>query len=303
MTGAEAGFLLLTSQLGNPERKPLTIAQLRTLANRVQAAPKDPTPRELILEDLLQLGYRRDMAGRILSLLGEEELLRYYCARGQKQGCYPVTRVTKGYPTVLWEKLGEETPGCLWYKGDLSLLSQPMVALVGSRDLMARNAQFARKVGRQAARQGYVLVSGNARGADQEAQNACLQAGGKVICVLADSLSKKPQMPNVLYLSEEGYGCDFSSQRAISRNRIIHALAERTFVAQSSLRMGGTWDGTSKNLRYHWSRVYVFDDGSAACYGLEQMGAQAITETQLENIDALPGGAAGLLHLNWEEQE
>ena len=31
MTGAEYGFLLLTSQLGNPDRKPLTVAQFREL--------------------------------------------------------------------------------------------------------------------------------------------------------------------------------------------------------------------------------------------------------------------------------
>ena len=302
MTGAEAGFLLLTSQLGNPDRKPLTTAQLRILAGRVKAAPKDPTPRDLMQEDLLSLGYGREMAARILHLLGEEELLHYYCRRGEKRGCYPLTRLTAGYPGQLQRKLGEETPGCLWYKGDLSLLSQPMVALVGSRELLERNRRFAREVGRQAARQGYVLVSGNARGADQTAQNACLGAGGKVICVVADSLEEKTPKENVLYLSEDGFDCAFTAQRAISRNRVIHALAERTFVAQAGLYTGGTWDGTAKNLRHEWSKVFCFADGSAAMEELVQMGAEPILDTELQNLEALSRGTAGFLDQNWEEQ-
>jgi predicted Rossmann fold nucleotide-binding protein DprA/Smf involved in DNA uptake len=288
LTGAESGFLLLTSQLGNPERKPLTTAQLRILSARVRTAEKDETDRDLTVRDVMLLGYGREMAGHILALLEEQELLRRYCIRGEKQGCRPLTWVTEAYPDRLKQKLREETPGCLWYRGDLSLLSQPKVALVGSRDLLETNRYFAQEVGRQAARQGYVLVSGNARGADQVAQTACLQAGGKVMSVVADSLEEKTHKKNVLYLSEDGYDCAFSAQRAISRNRVIHALTERTFVAQSSLRTGGTWDGASKNLRHGWSAVYCFADGSEAMRLLQQMGAEGIDLAQLQNFETLP---------------
>lgn len=302
MTGAEAGFLMLTSQLGNPDRKPLSVSQMRMLGNRVRAAEKDPTPRDLTRKDLLSLGYGREMADRILRLLEEEELLRYYCRRAEKRDCYPLTRVTAGYPEPLRRKLGEETPGCLWYKGDISLLSQPMVALVGSRDLQESNRRFAAEVGRQAARQGYVLVSGNARGADQAAQNACLQFGGRVISVVADNLAEKTVRENVLYLSEDGYDCAFTAQRAISRNRVIHALAERTFVAQSGLQTGGTWDGTVKNLRHEWSKVYCFADGTPATQLLMQLGAEEITEKELLHFEALSSGILGFLDEHWEER-
>jgi predicted Rossmann fold nucleotide-binding protein DprA/Smf involved in DNA uptake len=295
LTGAEAGFLLLTSQLGNPERRVLTASQLRILSGRVRNAEKQNEDRDLTVRDLMALGYGREMAERMIGLLNEEELLRYYLRKGEKQHCYPLTRVTQGYPSRLRQKLGEETPGCLWCKGDIGLLSQPMVALVGSRDLKERNRHFARAVGRQAARQGFVLVSGNARGADQTAQNACLQAGGKVICVVADSLEEKTPRENVLYLSEDGFDCPFSAQRAISRNRVIHTLTERTFVAQSALEMGGTWDGTMKNLRHGWSKVYCFADGSVATEELTQMGAETITENELENLRALSGWTGSFL--------
>lgn len=295
MTGAEAGFLLLTSPLGNPDRKVLTTAQLRILSGRVRAAKKDRASRDLQIEDIIALGYGREMAGHILHLLEETELLRFYCRKAQKQDCMPLTRVTPGYPARLKQRLGEETPGCIWCKGDSSLLQQPLVALVGSRDLREDNRRFAHEVGRQAARQGYVLVSGNARGADQAAQNACLQAGGGVICVVADRLDDKPLRENVLYISEDGFDLPFSSQRAISRNRVIHALTEQTFVAQSSLHTGGTWDGTSKNLRHGWSCVYHYADGSASFTQLQQMGAEAITEADLKDFNTLPRQFPGFL--------
>ena len=56
MTGPERGFLLLTSQLGNPERKPLTVAQLRLLASRVELMKKPVQIRDLEPGDLLALG-------------------------------------------------------------------------------------------------------------------------------------------------------------------------------------------------------------------------------------------------------
>ena len=75
MTGPEAGFLLLACRLGNPDRKVLTTAQLRTLAQRMKAFSLDDPDRELLPEDLVKLGYGTDMAQRILGLLEEEELL------------------------------------------------------------------------------------------------------------------------------------------------------------------------------------------------------------------------------------
>ena len=289
MTIQETGFLLLTSQLGNPERRPLTTAQLRTLASRVRSGMKPDENREMTVEDLARLGYSREEANRILLLLSDTDLLEYYLSKAGRSGCIPLTRAGDHYPVSVRKCLGDDSPGCLWAKGDISLLRMPCVALVGSRDLHKENAQFAREAGIQAARQGYVLVSGNARGADQTAQQACLEAGGAVISVVADSLQKQKLRQSVLYLSEECFDTGFSSQRAHSRNRVIHSLGRMTFVAQSSLGKGGTWRGTAANLRSCWSRVFCFDDGSEAARELGIMGAELIGVQQLKNFDTLYG--------------
>ena len=283
----EAGFLLLTSKLGNPDRKVLTTSQLRTLGKRAQTMPRPSGERELEAEDLIALGYSREMAQHILSLLEELDLLQHYLQRGRRLGCSPVSRVSRTYPEVLKDRLGLEAPGCLWAKGDVSVLETPMVALVGSRDIAPENKAFAAEVGRQAALQGYTLVSGNARGADRTAQSACLKAGGSVVSVVADSLAEKTIQNRVLYLSEEDFDAEFSAQRALRRNRIIHALAEKTFVAQSNFGFGGTWDGSVKNLQNGWSPVFCFEDGRDGSSELSALGAGLIRMEDLGDLSAL----------------
>ena len=294
MNAREAGFLLLTCKLGNPDRKVLTHAQLRVLSQRMGAMAAPTEDRDLEIRDLTAIGYGADMARRILGLLEEQELLDHYIARGRKLGCVPLARVCDNYPDVLRQRLGPEAPGCLWAKGDLSILDMPKIALVGSRDINPENKKFAGEVGRQAALQGYCLVSGNARGADRTAQNACLRHGGKVISIVADSLGDKTLQERVLYLSEEDFDEEFSAQRALSRNRVIHALGEKTFVAQSNLRMGGTWDGTVKNLTNEWSDVFCFADGSEAMAQLMQMGANSVSMEQLSDLSSLQGNQYSL---------
>lgn len=276
MTGAERGYLLLTSHLGDPGRKVLTTAQLRYLAQRVKEMDSPREDRELSEKDLLQLGYGREKARQILELLDQQDLLDHYLFRGKQQGCVPTTRASGEYPGFLRQRLAEEAPGCLWLKGDVSLLKRPAISLVGSRELRKENRDFAEAVGVFAAEQGLVLVSGNARGADKAAQNACLESGGSVISIVADSLAGHSGKDRVLYISEDGYEESFTSQRAHSRNRCIHGLGQMVFVAQSNLKKGGTWQGTCANLRNGWSPVLCFDDGSEAARALEQMGAYLI---------------------------
>ena len=288
MTARDYGFLLLTSPLGDPERKPLTVAQFRELTRRARQMEKPLYDRELTQKDLMSIGCSSTIAQRILQLLSETEQLEWYLAKGKERNCEAVTRLNERYPGKLRNCLGLDAPATLWAKGNLALLEKPTIALVGSRDLREENHHFAVAVGEEAARQGYTLVSGNARGADKTAQEACLAAGGTVISVVADELdSHVRRSENILYLSEDGFDLSFSPIRALSRNRVIHALGEKTFVAQCTSGKGGTWDGTVKNLQKNWSPVYCFDDGSQAVGLLIQQGAVPISQVQLQNIREL----------------
>lgn len=295
MKPAQQGFLLLTSHLGDPERKVLTAAQFRGFAQRMAAAERKEPMQELTCEDLTALGYDAVMAQRIVNLLSQEQQLDWYLRQGRERGCVALTRIDERYPHALRKRLGLEAPGCLWAKGNISLLEQPLVALVGSRQLNPENADFAREVGNQAARQGFTLVSGNALGADQTAQTACLEAGGKVISVVADKLENKPCRPNVLWLSEDSFDGAFSAFRALSRNRVIHSLGLLTFVAQSDLGKGGTWNGTQQNLKKLWTPVCCYDDGSAACDAFVSMGAEPVHTENLQDFAKLAAKFTNLI--------
>lgn len=287
MNAREAGFLLLTSHLGCPDRDPMTVAQFRQLTLRVRGMAQPVQDRELTQADLAALGYGGQEAARICALLRDRELLEYYVGRGERRGCTPITRVSGGYPQRLRRGLGLDSPGCLWAKGSCALLERPMVALVGSRELRPENRRFAAQVGLAAARQGYTLLSGNARGADRTAQEAALAAGGTVVAVVADALTSQSPAERVLYLSEDGYDEAFSAPRALSRNRVIHALGGVTFVAQAERGTGGSWDGSVRNLRFGWSRLLCFDDGSDACHALVRMGATPVGIDDLSDLASL----------------
>lgn len=287
MTAGEQGFLLLTSTLGDPERKPLTVAQFRELTKRMRQTTRPNQDRDLQESDLIKIGCDQPFARRVLHLLSQTGQLQWYLEKGRRRDCYPLPRNNPDYPDRLHKGLAMEAPGSLWTIGDRELLKKPGVSLVGSRDLREENRRFAQAVGKQAALQGYVLISGNARGADRVAQESCLNHGGSVIKVVADALEKHLPKENVLYVAEEAFDAPFSAARALNRNRVIHALGQMTFVAQCALGKGGTWDGTVKNLRCNYGPVLCYDDGSSASCELAQMGATLIGMADLQDFEKL----------------
>lgn len=297
MKPAEQGFLLLTSHLGDLYRPVLTVAQMRVLTECVRTSEIPREDRPIVAEDLMALGYNRPSAERVMMLLSETERLQWYVHKGSQADCAPISRITQDYPLLLRMRLSLNSPGVLWAKGDRTLLGKPAIALVGSRELRPENVAFAREAGRQAALQGYVLVSGNARGADREAQESCLAHGGRVISIVADSLLKQPQRERVLYLSEDSYDLPFSTFRALSRNRLIHCMGRLTLVAQCRKETGGSWSGSVENLRDHWSPLFCFDDGSEAAYALLQRGATPVNCDQLKDLDTLQANSLNFFDL------
>jgi len=272
MRGAEECLLLLCCKLGQPV-KPLTPAEYRQMESYVAAMtltrPKGDLGK-ITPKYLATLGYSEEMSSRILSLLDRPRALHDYLAAHKDVGV--LTRLDERFPQRL-RRLGVDCPAVLFCKGDTSLLNGRCVAAVGSRMLFPRGYAFAQEVGRRAAQEGFTLVSGNAAGADSAAQEACLQAGGRVVCFVPDELTRYRARENVLYCSAYGYDLPFSNARALYRNLLIHALGEKTLVAQCPAASGGTWSGTSENLKRRLSDVYVLNDGSDGANALVALGA------------------------------
>ena len=242
----------------------LSLAQARELSRRARAAgigEEDPL-RDVTVKDVRRLGYSEYEAGHIVSLLGRERQLDGYLLAAEKADVAVITRLDARFPQRLREQLGARCPAALFCRGDLRLLQRPCISVVGSRHLASPGAQFAAQAGRLAAREGFTLCSGDAMGADRTAQEACLSNGGSVLIFPATELVYCPVRENVLYAAEGGFELGFSAQRALGRNRFIHAMGEKTLVAQTGFGKGGTWSGSLDNLQHEYSPLFVFDDGS-----------------------------------------
>ena len=263
----------------------LSLAQARELSRRARAAgigEEDPF-RDVTVKDVRRLGYSEYEAGHIVSLLGRERQLDGYLLAAEKADVAVITRLDARFPQRLREQLGARCPAALFCRGDLELLQSVCVSVVGSRHLASPGAQFAGQAGCLAAREGFTLCSGDAMGADRTAQEACLRGGGSVLIFPATELVYCPARENVLYAAEGGFELGFSAQRALSRNRFIHAMGEKTLVAQTSFGKGGTWNGSLDNLQHEYSPLFVFDDGSEGARALCARGAtpvQALTSLQ-----------------------
>jgi len=55
LTGADRGFLLLTGHLGDPERRPLTVAQFRELTRQARRMERPLSDRELTEDDIKKI--------------------------------------------------------------------------------------------------------------------------------------------------------------------------------------------------------------------------------------------------------
>lgn len=263
----------------------LSLAQARELSRRARAAgigEEDPF-RDVTVKDVRRLGYSEYEAGHIVSLLGRERQLDGYLLAAEKADVAVITRLDARFPQRLREQLGARCPAALFCRGDLRLLQRPCISVVGSRHLAQPGAQFAAQAGCLAAKEGFTLCSGDAMGADRTAQEACLSNGGSVLIFPATELVYCPVRENVLYAAEGGFELGFSAQRALGRNRFIHAMGEKTLVAQTGFGKGGTWSGSLDNLQHEYSPLFVFDDKSEGAQALCARGAtpvQALTSLQ-----------------------
>lgn len=279
MTAAEEGVLLLCCRLGDSNCKPLTLPQFRELGHKVRAGLSGEDPlRQLRAFDLTALGYDEEQADAILRLLDRDEQLLDYLHRAEDLDIHPITRISSCYPDPIGRALGFSAPPVLFYRGDLTLLSQPSVAVVGSRHLFPENGFFARAMGQHLARTGRTLVSGGAIGADQTVQETCLAHGGTAVIFVADRLTDHRQEQNVLSLSADGFDVPFSIPRALYRNKLIHIHGQKALAVQCSHGTGGTWQGCMENLKHHWSPLYVFNDGSQGSIALIAHGATPVSQ-------------------------
>ena len=152
----------------------------------------------------------------------------------------------ENYPVKIKECLSDYKP--IYYRGNLSLLDKPSIAIVGSRKASAYGKSCARALAKCAVEYGAVVVSGLALGIDSEAHSACLENGGETIVVLANGVDvfypkrnqamQKRIEETGLLLSEYEDGTRAQRYTFPVRNRIISAISDAIIIVEAGSRSG-----------------------------------------------------------------
>lgn len=173
------------------------------------------------------------------------------------QGLWVLGRGDSQYPKRLKQRLRHSAPAIIYGIGNIELLSEGGLAVVGSRDVDEEGLGYTQRVAQTCAEQGIQVVSGGARGVDSSAMLAVLEAGGTAVGVLADSLSKAAVAGKYRAGIKEGRltlvsafdpGASFNAGNAMGRNKYIYAVADYALVVSSSVGKGGTWAGATEAL-------------------------------------------------------
>ena len=157
-----------------------------------------------------------------------------------------ICRGEKDFP----EKVYQFSPDVkeLYYKGNILLADEPCIAVVGSRKCTTYGVTVAKEIGKRAAQNQVVIVSGLAKGIDTAGHQSVMAGGGNTIAVLGGGTDRYYPAENRqlqrriasegLLLSE--HPSDYLP-RAFDfpkRNRIISALSESVVVVEAPNRSG-----------------------------------------------------------------
>ena len=149
---------------------------------------------------------------------------------------------------VNWPKslidLGFNMPLGLFFKGDIDLLHQKKVSIVGTRKSSIYGNSIAGEFAFDLASIGFSIVSGGAIGIDTSSHHGALNAQGKTICVQANGLHRlypskneflfEKIIKNGLMISEYPPGRNPTKNYFLDRNRIIAALSKSTMVVEAA---------------------------------------------------------------------
>jgi DNA processing protein len=156
--------------------------------------------------------------------------------------CQLLAYSSEAYPPLLREIA--DPPLFLYVRGNVQVLSEHALAVVGSRRPSAYGLQVARRLSRDLAERSLVIVSGLARGIDSAAHHGALEAKGKTVAVQGRGmdaiypsenrrLAEKVAESGAI-VSEFPLGTGPTPENFPIRNRIISGLSLGVLIVEAS---------------------------------------------------------------------
>jgi DNA processing protein len=192
-----------------------------------------------------------------------------------------------GYPPRLASI--DDAPPLLGVRGAVDIMSQPMIAIVGSRNASGAGLKFAQMLARDLGHAGFVIASGLARGIDQAAHRHSIDTG--TVAVLAGGHDRiyPPEHEGLLAellqsgtaISEMPLGHVPRARDFPRRNRLISGVALGVVVVEAAHRSGSLI--TARVAAEQGREVFAvpgspLDPRAAGTNGLIKQGASLVTE-------------------------
>ncbi|MCD6038957.1 MAG: hypothetical protein K0S27_357 [Gammaproteobacteria bacterium] len=165
----------------------------------------------------------------------------------EKNNCHLITFVDSHYPPLLREI--PSAPLVLYVRGELALLKQSQIAIVGTRNPTPTGRELAHHFAYTLAKAELSITSGLALGIDAASHRGALSAGGKTVAVFGTGLNTIYPASHCALAQEilEKKGAlisefsPYEPPRAAhfpQRNRIISGLSVGVLVIEAAMRSG-----------------------------------------------------------------
>ncbi|WP_213611821.1 DNA-processing protein DprA [Pseudoalteromonas sp.] len=193
---------------------------------------------------LVNLGLTANQASNLLSTNWQQ--VAHYEQLIRQHNIIVISIFDSAYPEHL--KQIASAPLLLFCKGDISLLSSPQIAIVGSRNATTTGLEIAAEFAHQLTLAGITVTSGMARGIDGAAHKGALAGNGKTIAVLGTGvdiyypkrhkLLTEQVLTQGLLVSEFLPGTAANAHNFPRRNRIISGLSLGVLIVEAEIKSG-----------------------------------------------------------------
>ena len=238
------------------------------------------------------------------------------------QGVDLIHRAGVAYPEALVERLPEDwLPYFLLYRGDLTLLTQPGLTVMGARQPSPEAESLARAVARGLSQKDHHLVGGYDQGVDRLVLDVACGVGGKATAIVPVGLShatgimaadpSATRKAHALVLSPYSPDATHNTVRAEARSVLVMALSEALLLIDPDrgpdewpsfadfLGWGGKafiWSGSDGERLRAWmdTGAKTFADASQAqervddIFGVTPVSLDAEAGEKPESIDPQP---------------
>ncbi|MFH1444075.1 MAG: DNA-processing protein DprA [Candidatus Peregrinibacteria bacterium] len=254
---------------------------------------------EQINEPLLkELGCRNDTVYATLNRLEEFDPQSYEQELKKRELSF-VTIDDPEFPQQLREV--PDAPVFLYWRGDLAILEQPCLALVGTREMSDYGRRVTESFVPEFVRAGMVTVSGLALGIDATVARETLSAGGRTVAVLGHGLGKIYPTENArlaeeivsgggLILSEFPLDAKPGKFTFPARNRIIAGLSLGTVVLEAGDGSGAL---ITADLALDYGREVfavpgqIFDPNFIGCHKILSRGHAKLVSSAADVLSEL----------------